>query len=103
MRLISYFFRLLLLSIILLVETGCSLLTDTPVSQGNGTLSNAVNGVYVSGSSIYAATGSGLYISPDNGSSWVIYNNSTTPTFDSTTVYGVSVNGANIYAATAIG
>ena len=60
-----------------------------------------MNGVYAVGSTVYAATSSGLSISKNGG---INFNNYTTAYFlGSNTVYGVYVSGSTIYVATAGG
>jgi len=51
-------------------------LTFTNYTTTNGLGNNFVNGVYASGSTIYAATEGGLSVSSNNGTNWTNY---TTP------------------------
>ena len=60
-----------------------------------------MNGVYASGTSIYAATAAGLSLSTNSGTNWTTYT--TTNGLASNTVYGVYASGGVIYAATAGG
>jgi hypothetical protein len=57
-----------------------------------------VNGVYASGSNIFAATSGGLSISTNGGGSFTNYT--TTSGLGSNLVFGVYASGSNIYAAT---
>jgi len=58
-----------------------------------------VQGVYVDGSTVYAATNSGLSKSTDGGTS----STSSTTGLGSKNVYGVYASGDTVYAATAAG
>jgi hypothetical protein len=62
-----------------------------------------VNGVYVSGSNVYAATGNGLSISTNGGTNFTNYTTSDSG-LGSNTVLGVyATSDGNVYAATATG
>lgn len=73
----------------------------------DGLGSNYVNDLYVTGTTIYAATGSngttagGLAISTDNGQTFI--NKTTTDGLISNAVYSVAVTGTTVYAGTNIG
>ncbi len=69
------------------------------VAHGLG--SNTVNGVYVSGSTVYAATDGGLSISTDGGASFI--NKTTNDGLGNNSVYDVFLGGGTIYAGTAYG
>ena len=73
----------------------------TNYTTANGLGVNIVNGVYASGSSIYAATLGGLSISTNGGSSFTNYT--TANGLGSNFVRGVFASGSSIYAATAVG
>ena len=73
-------------------------LTFTNYTTTSGLGNNYVNGVYASGSNIYAATNGGLGISTNGGSSFT--NKTTASGLGSNFVYGVYASGSNIYAAT---
>ena len=73
-------------------------LTFTNKTTANGLGNNAVQGVYASGSNIYAATTGGLSISTNGGSSFTNYT--TTNGLGNINVRGVYASGSNIYAAT---
>jgi hypothetical protein len=60
-----------------------------------------MNGVYASGSSIYAATSGGLGISTNGGSSFTNYT--TANGMGDASVKGVYASGSSIYAATDFG
>ncbi len=70
----------------------------TNKSTGNGLGNAQVNGVYVIGTTFYAATEGGLSISTDGGSTFT--NKTTTHSLGSNTVYGVYAIGTTVYAAT---
>ena len=59
---------------------------------------DVVNGVYVVGSNVYAATWAGLSISTDGGASFT--NKTTSNGLGNNIVWGVYVDGSNVYAAT---
>lgn len=67
----------------------------------NGLGSNNVNGVFLDGSTIYAATQNGLSISTDGGSSFV--NRTVNDGLGHNYVYGVFASGSSVYAGTAMG
>ena len=75
-------------------------LSFTNYTTTNGLGGNNVNGVYASGSTIYAATNcnGALSISTNNGTSWTNYT--TTNGLGSNDVRGVYASGSSIYAAT---
>jgi hypothetical protein len=80
-----------------------SISTDDGTSFINKTTSSGLGGitlqgVYASGSTIYAATSGGLSISTDGGTSFTNYNPSNG--LGSNTVNGVYASGSTIYAAT---
>jgi BNR/Asp-box repeat. len=75
--------------------------TWTNYTTANGLGSNDINGVAVSGSTIYAATWGGLSISTDGGSTWT--NRSNVNGLVSNSVKSVAVLGSTIYAATDCG
>jgi hypothetical protein len=77
---------------------GALALTFTTRTTANGLGSNVVNGVYASGSTIYAATGGGLSVSSNNGTSWTNYT--TANGLGNNLVNGVYASGSTIYAAT---
>ena len=95
---ISVFMRVCTLCAILFATIGCS--SSTPPTSG---LRNYVQGVYVSGSTIYAATNGGLSVSVDNGSTWKDYT--TANGLGDNNVNGVfaDASGNTIYAATSGG
>ena len=64
----------------------------------NGLGNNIVNGVYASGSTVYAATAGGLSISTDGGTTFT--NKTTGNGLGSNSVYGVYASGSMVYAAT---
>ena len=70
--------------------------TNYTISSGLG--NNIVNGVYASGSNIYAATRGGLSISTNGGSSFTNYT--TANGLGDDIVIGVYASGSSIYAAT---
>jgi hypothetical protein len=74
----------------------------TNKTTANGLGSNDVNGVYVVGNTIYAATTGGLSISTDGGASFTNYTNVNNQ-LGSNNVNAVYVVGNTIYAATADG
>ena len=92
------------------VSVNSAAITASPVSDGpvcdtytnkttaNGLGNAQVNGVYVTGSTFYAATEGGLSISTDGGSTFT--NKTTTHGLGSNTVYGVYAIGTTVYAAT---
>ena len=68
-------------------------------NTGATTIGNPqVNGVAVSGTTIYAATTGGLSVSTTGGTSWTNYT--TTNGLGNNYVLGVAVSGTTIYAAT---
>ena len=69
----------------------------------NGLGSNTVNGVYVSGSTVYAATTGGLSISTNGGSSFSNIIGDVTTGLGNSNVKGVFVSAGTIYAATTSG
>ena len=73
-------------------------LTFTNYTTASGLGYNSVNGVYASGSNIYAATNGGLGISTNGGSSFTNYT--TANGLGNNNVFGVYASGSNIYAAT---
>ena len=73
-------------------------LTFTNYTTASGLGDNSVNGVYASGSNIYAATYGGLGISTNGGSSFTNYT--TANGLGGDIVPGVYASGSNIYAAT---
>ena len=73
-------------------------LTFSNYTTTSGLGNNSVQGVYASGSNIYAATTGGLSISTNGGSSFTNYT--TTRGLVSNQVRGVYASGSNIYAAT---
>ena len=73
-------------------------ITWTNYTTGSGLGASFVNGVYAQGSTIYAATQSGLSVSTNNGTNWTNYI--TGSGLGSNTVYGVYAAGSTIYAAT---
>ena len=80
----------------------CSMTAQAQVftnkTTANGLGSNYVRGVYASGSSVYAATNSGLSISSDGGTSFT--NKTTANGLGSNAVLGVYASGSSVYAAT---
>jgi len=70
-------------------------------TTSNGLGSNKVNGVFLNGSTIYAATENGLSISTDGGSSFV--NRTVNDGLGHNYVYGVFASGSSVYAGTAMG
>jgi hypothetical protein len=70
--------------------------TNRTTADGLG--SNSVRGVYVSGSTVYAATDGGLSISTDGGASFT--NKTTADGLGSNDVHGVHASGSMVYAAT---
>ncbi|MEI8094829.1 MAG: InlB B-repeat-containing protein [Spirochaetales bacterium] len=76
----------------------------TTYTSTEGLADNLVRGVYVSGTTIYAATVAGLSVSTDPGSVWTNYTNVTTNNgIIDNMVHSVYVSGSYIYAATDIG
>jgi len=74
---------------------GALALTFTNITSANGLGDNLVNGVYASGSTIYAATlTSGLRVSSNNGTSWTNYT--TANGLGSNVVRGVYASGSTI-------
>jgi hypothetical protein len=73
-------------------------LTFTNYTTSNGLGNNSVRGVYASGSSIYAATGGGLSISTNGGTSFTNYT--TANGLGSNFMRGVYASGSSIYVAT---
>ena len=67
-------------------------------TTANGLGSNNVLGVYVAGSTIYAATDAGLAISTNGGTSFTNYT--TANGLGSNFVFNIFVSGSTIYAAT---
>ena len=81
------------------LANGLSFTNKTTGNSGLG--SNSVQGVYASGSNIYAATTGGLSISTNGGSSFTNYTTTSTNNgLGNNVVYGVYASGSNIYAAT---
>ena len=79
------------------VAAACfSSFTNKTTADGLG--DDVVNGVYVVGSNVYAATEGGLSISTDGGASFT--NKTTEDGLGNIAVYGVYVVGSNVYAAT---
>jgi hypothetical protein len=66
-------------------------------TTANGLGSNSVHGVFVSGSTVYAATDNGLSISTDGGVSFT--NRTTTNGLIHNKVYNVFAVGSTVYAA----
>jgi hypothetical protein len=77
----------------------CDTYTNKTTSDGLGY--NSVKGVYVVGSTVYAATLSGLSISSNGGATFSNYT--TASGLGDDLVYGVYASGLNVYAATANG
>ncbi|MFN8494187.1 MAG: hypothetical protein U0350_41695 [Caldilineaceae bacterium] len=67
-------------------------------TTANGLGNNIVYGVYASGSTVYAATQSGLGISTDGGVSFT--NKTSAIGLGNSLVYGVYASGSTVYAAT---
>jgi LPXTG-motif cell wall-anchored protein len=79
------------------VAAACfSSFTNKTTADGLG--DDVVNGVYVVGSNVYAATDGGLSISTDGGASFT--NKTTSNGLGNNIVWGVYVDGSNVYAAT---
>ncbi|MBB3842005.1 parallel beta-helix repeat protein, partial [Runella defluvii] len=76
----------------------CSTFTNKTTTDG---LDITVNGVYAVGSTVYAATSTGLSISTDGGATFT--KKTTTNGLGNNTVYGVYAVGTTVYAATAGG
>ena len=70
-------------------------------TTADGLGNNAVNGVYVDGSNVYAATSVGLSISTNGGANFI--NKTTADGLGNNAVNGVYVDGSNVYAATIVG
>jgi hypothetical protein len=75
-------------------------LTFNNYTTTNGLGSNIVNGVFVDGSTIYAATNGGLSISTDGGANFT--NRTTANGLGSNVVIWVYAVGSTVYAATGV-
>jgi ABC-type phosphate transport system substrate-binding protein len=73
-------------------------ITFANYTTANGLGSNSVNGVYASGSDVYAATHGGVGISTDGGSTFTNYT--TANGLGNNIVRGVYASGNTVYAAT---
>ena len=86
---------------VLVPAGGAAAVSFTNRTTADGLGNNSVRGVYVVGSTVYAATNGGLSISTDSGATFT--NRTTSDGLGVNGVRGVYVDGSNVYAATRTG